>query len=195
MAIKKYSKVKFTLRKELVFILVAIVGLLVATILLNRPTKEEKVNEYWTLTEGHPFEVIELEDLASELSNKKEGEYTFVYFGTPEDAETASYLQTVMSIAELVDVTHIYLVDSEFVVGKDRENDKEFDDELLALEGLFEYKEKDEDGETQTIKLDSVNNFWLFDGNKVLKSATDYKASGATDWARALIQMFTFAKA
>ena len=42
MAIKKYSKVKFTLRKELIFILAAVVVLVVATILLNLPNEEDK---------------------------------------------------------------------------------------------------------------------------------------------------------
>ena len=48
MAIKKYSKVKFTLRKELIFILAAIVVLVVATILLNLPNEKEKFIDKWT---------------------------------------------------------------------------------------------------------------------------------------------------
>ena len=185
MAIKKYSKVKFTLRKELVFILAAIVVLLVATILLNRPTKEEEFLEKWTLTEGHPYEEITFDDLSDMLADKKSGEYTFVFFGTPSDANTQSYIQTLTSLAELLDIEKIYLIDSEFVVGKDRENDEE----LLSIEGNFK------NAEGETISLTDVNNFWLFDGNALLKSADDYTVSGSVNWAFALTQMFTFGKA
>lgn len=189
MAIKKYSKVKFTLRKELIFILAAVAILVVATILLNRPSKEEKFLEKWSLTENNPYEEISFDELEGILNDKENGEYTFVFFGTPENTETQSYIQTMTSLSELLGVSHIYLVDSEFVVDGDRENDDEFDKELSDIEAKFQ------DADGNTISLDSVNNFWLFNGNVLEKSADDYEVSGSINWAHALIQMFTFGKA
>ena len=68
MAIKKYSKVKFTLRKELIIIAAAIVVMIVATILFNLPNKEEKFLEKWntagsTITENMLYEEVELDEL------------------------------------------------------------------------------------------------------------------------------------
>ena len=68
MAIKKYSKVKFTLRKELIIILAAIVVLLVATILLNLPNEDEKFITKWQeagaqITENHLYEEISYDEV------------------------------------------------------------------------------------------------------------------------------------
>lgn len=189
MAIKKYSKVKFTLRKELVFILAAVVVLLVATMLFNRPTKEDKFLEKWSLTENNPYEEISFDELSDILDGKESNEVTFVFFGTPGNAESAQYLQTISSLVEMYKVEKVYLIDSEFVEGKDRENDEEFDKELLDIEKNFK------NAEGETIQLDDVSNFWVFSGDVLVKSANDYEENESINWAKALTQMFTFAKA
>ena len=68
MAIKKYSKVKFTLRKELVIILASILVLVVATILLNLPNEEEKFLAKWNengaqVSEGHVYKEFTFDEL------------------------------------------------------------------------------------------------------------------------------------
>ena len=60
--------------------------------------------------------------------------------------------------------------------------------ELKAIEENF----KDADG--NTIKLDSVPNFWVFKGNVLVGAADKYEVSGAIDWNFALSQLLTNAK-
>ena len=79
MAIKKYSKVKFTLRKELIIILAAIVVLVVATILFNLPNEEEKFLTKWNengaqITENHLYEEVSFDELKGILNGKGENE-------------------------------------------------------------------------------------------------------------------------
>ena len=194
MAIKKYSKVKFTLRKELIMILAAIVVLVVATILLNLPTKEEKFVNKWVeagaeIAENELYEEISFDDLEDIVNGKTTGSYTFVLFVTPSDAECVTYFNTIFSLAELYGVEKIYLIDSEFVVGGDRENDAEFDAELADIEDNFKVAEGTE------MKLDSVGNFWVFDGDTLVDSTDNYTLDGATNWGLALVQMLSYAKA
>lgn len=194
MAIKKYSKVKFTLRKELIFILAAIVILVVATILLNLPNEEEKFLSKWqeagsTMTENTLYEEVSFDELKDVLNGKEAGEYTFVFFATPSNQESVTYFDTFVSVAQTYDVEKIYIVDSAFALEGNREEDAEFDAKLKAIEENF----KAADGET-TIKLDSVPNLWVFSGNVLEASANDYEVNDAINWNLVLTQMFAYGK-
>ena len=169
MAIKKYSKVKFTLRKELIFILAAIVLLVVATILLNLPTEEEKFLKKWneagsTITENKIYEEVTFDELNAALSSKGANEYTYVLFVTPSDTNSVSLFDQIYSIvttvSEFEHVTHIYLVDS----------GAEYD-EATVTENF-----KDADGES--INLESKYNLWLFQGKTIVGSIDEYTDLG-----------------
>ncbi len=193
MAIKKYSKVKFTLRKELIFILAAVVVLVVATILLNLPNKEEKFLSKWqeagsTITENTLYEEVTFEELSEILNGKKENEFTFVYFATPSNANSVTYFDQFVSVAQTYDVEKIYIVDSAFALEGDREEDSDFDAKLKAIEENFK------DAEGNTIQLDSVPNLWVFNGKLLEKSANDYEVDDAINWNLVLTQMFAYGK-
>ena len=184
MAIKKHSKVKFTLRKELIFILAAIILLVVATILLNLPNAEEQFVSKWTeagstITENTLYEEVSFDDLDSKLT---EGEYHFVFFATPSDANSVTYFDTIISIASLYkEVKKVYIVDCAFAMGTDREEDADFDAKLA------QYEEK------YGVSLDSTPSFWVFNGNTLVDTVDNYKINEEISWATALTQMFTFA--
>ena len=190
MAIKKYSKVKFTLRKELIIILAAIVVLAVATILFNLPNKEEKFLSKWSATgisENHTYTEAEFDDLKGILSSKGENELTFVFFATPEDTNSVTYFSTILSYAETYGVKEVYIVDSAFVLDGEREEGNDFDKELTAKEENFK------DAEGNTIKLDSACNLWVFEGSTLLDSVDNYEKS-TDQWNHALLGIFSWAK-
>jgi hypothetical protein len=186
MAIKKYSKVKFTLRKELIFILAAVVVMVVATILLNLPNKEEKFLKDWnaagsTLTENLVYEEVSFDELEDVIKN----ENAFVLFASPEDTASVAIFDQVYSLAlNVYEIEKVYLVDSAFVVGKDREEDSDFDAELKAIEAKFA------DSEGNTITLDQTPNLWYFEGGKLVAEADqELVESEANDWNAALNQI------
>jgi hypothetical protein len=186
MAIKKYSKVKFTLRKELIFILAAVVVLVVATILLNLPNEKEKFINKWQeagsqIQENTIYEEISFDGLLGKL--EASDEYTFVLFATP-NAECVEYFDAVMNYAanEKFNVSKVYLVDSALAIG-DRENDEALDNKLTEIENQFKNAE-------ETIKLDSITNFWVFKGTELVGSAKDY-----ADVNNALSQLLSYGAA
>ena len=180
MAIKKYSKVKFTLRKELVFILAAIALLVVATILLNLPSEEEKFLEKWTaggstLTENKLYEEVTFDELGTILDSKASGEYTYVLYATPSDSNSVSLFDQIYSIVynsrEYSHVTKIYVVDSGAEIDKDQ------------VQANF----KDNAGEG--INLDTAYNLWLFQGKTAVCSINKYTDCGL-GMNEAIINMF-----
>lgn len=185
MAIKKYSKVKFTLRKELIIILVAVVVMIVATILFNLPNKEEKFLEKWnaagsTITENMLYEEVDFEELEELV---KANENVFVLFASTADANSVAVFDKVYSMAlNTYEIDKVYLVDSEFVVGKDREKDAEFDAELKAIEAKF-----------AGITLDQTPNLWVFRSGKLVAEANqDLIADKSNDWTAAIVQIFSY---
>ena len=176
MAIKKYSKVKFTLRKELIIILASIVVLLVATILFNLPNEEEKFLTKWQesgaqISENHLYtEVSTLDELKGILESKSETETTLVFFATPS-SESVGYFQQIITLADKCNVEKVYILDSSFVDGKTEE-------ELETLAADF-----------KDMNLESNLNFWAFKGTTVIESVDKYEDT--TDkWNVAFAKIF-----
>ena len=104
------------------------------------------------------------------------------------DSTSLSYFDTFVSVAQTYDVKKIYIVDSEFVIGGDREEDADFNAKLTGIEENF----KAADG--TTINLDSATNLWLFNGKVLEKSANDYSVDDVINWNLVLTQMFAYGK-
>lgn len=192
MAIKKYSKVKFTLRKELILILVAVVLMIVATVLFNLPNKEEKFLKEWTeagstLQENLLYEEVSFEELEEII---KEDKNVFVLFASAKDASSVTVFDSVYNFGlNTYELEKVYLVDSEFVLEKDREEDSEFDAELKEIESKFV------DAEGNTITLDQNPNLWAFRNGKLVAEADqDLIADKANDWSAAIIQIFNLSE-
>jgi len=190
MAIKKYSKVKFTLRKELLIILGAVVLMVVATILFNLPNKEEKFLKKWneagsTVAEKLVYEETTFEDLENII---KSDEYVFVLFATP-DASCVTVFDSVYNYAlTTYEIDTVYLVDSEFVMGKNRDEDKEFDEKLVELEGKFK------DAEGNSITLDKTPNIWVFKDGKLVAEADQDLITAEGSWDAAIISILNYSK-
>lgn len=199
MAIKKYSKVKFTLRKELLFILGAVVLMVVATILFNLPNKEEKFLEKWNtagsqINENLLYEEISFDDLEEKI---KADEYVFVLFVNPGDQTSVTLFDTVYQLAAgQYEIDKVYLVDAEFVMGdKDREEDADFDSELKAIETKFKKQtETDEDGNPVTITLDQYPNFWVFRNGYLVKEVNQDIVTAEGSWESELRQVLNYSK-
>lgn len=185
MPIKKYSKVKFTLRKELLFILAAIVIMVVATILLQLPSKEEKFNKKWNLQDNMLYKEVSINDLDNVLEDKKATDTVFVLFVLPKDSATSTHLTLIETIAEEFDVKRVYLVDATFATKGDREIDDKFNEKLEKIENQFT------NSDDVTITLDNVPNFWAFQDSKLVKEINQDKIEAEGDWYSAAIEVFS----
>lgn len=128
----KRNKIKFKWTKELIFLLVGIVVLIVAAVIINLPTSAsvtlEKYNtaistynsenstSYNTLPENHVFKETSLDGLKN---TKKSDDYTFVFYGSLKNAQFLENLSNINTIANEYDVKAVYLWFADYVENTD----------------------------------------------------------------------------
>ena len=141
------NKVKFKLTKELVFLVLGLVAILVTSIVLSLESAEEKeiksinmaiinynlANDkaYNTITGEDVLEVIEYDDLKSTIS--QDG-YVYIYYGS---LTNASYLENLCNInleALKVKQDAVYLYYSNWVDGQEDLDAPEFKEEAKKRE-------------------------------------------------------------
>lgn len=175
MPIKKYSKVKFTLRKELIIILAVVLVMVLATILLLQPTKDQKFVSKWSgagssIVENKLYEEIDFDELDEVIAG--EG-ITYVLFAHATDEQSVKAFDLVINLATGLDVEKVYIIDSEFAVG-DREEDAELDAELKVIE------------EKYGITLDTPD-LWAFEnGSVVAELDQDLIEASSNDYTEAI---------
>ena len=194
MAIKKYSKVKFTLRKELIIILAVAVVMIVATVLLNLPNKEEKFVSKWqaagsTIVENTLFEETTFDDLDEIIKSDSK---VYVYFASPSDSVSATNLNLIVQYAAVYDVEKVYIVDSAFAVAADREEDSDLNSKLTALENkYFSSLSTEEDAYELNAE---VPNLWVFENGSLTLEIDHDLIDAKGSWDAALIQLFSVNK-
>lgn len=193
MPIKKYSKVKFTLRKELIIILAVIVVMLVATILLQLPSKNDKFVKAWnkagsSITENTVYKETTMNGLEGIVSKAKSDEYVYVYFANKSDSTAVTNFDLIYRYANTFEVDTVYIIDSSFASEKDRELDEDFDKMLSDIEAKFK------DSDSNTITLDQNPNFWVFKDGKLVSEIDQDLITEKGNWNAALIQMFALSK-
>ncbi len=145
----KKNKVKFKWSKELIFLIVGIVALIIAAIFLNLPSNSairlEKYNtaisEYnsannanaYTLTEDNVYYDITYEDL---LKEKKEDKYLYVFYCTLSDADIITNMLTMNTIAKERNIDKIYLWYATYVseAAEDDKNTLKYKEYLSGIE-------------------------------------------------------------
>ena len=90
-------------------------------------------------------------------------------------------------LADEAGVDNVYIIDSSFLAEGSRD-DEEFDAKLKDIEDNFKTN-TDEEGNFDTIKLDSACNFWLFKGNTLEESVDKYEKF-EDKWNKALLAIF-----
>lgn len=155
----KYKKVSFVLRKELVIIVLVILALVGATVLLNLPTKEEKLLKEWSaassdITSVSLFESVNTKDLDKALAK---GGKVFVMFGAASDTNSVSLLKAFNDFASTAKVEKIYLLDATDYLG-DRKADNTLDEKLKVLEAKYQ------------ISISEIPTAFYFNDGKLIKT-------------------------
>lgn len=128
----KRNRTKFKWTKELIFLIVGIVVLIVAAVIINLPTSAsvqlEKYNNaittyntnnstsYSLLPTNHVFKDTSIDGLKND---KKSNNYTFVFYGSLNNAEFLENLSKVNSYASEFDVKTVYLWYADYVENTD----------------------------------------------------------------------------
>ena len=191
MPIKKYSKVKFTLRKELIIMAAVIVIMLVASILLGLPTKAEKFQSEWTTAgasyaNGELYSSTTFEGLEKKLA--KDSGYIYVYFATSSDTDSVKYFDEVYKLASGLEVEKVYIIDAKFALEHNREENEDFDKKLTKIEEKFKNASGD------TIDLSHTPNLWVFKDGAFLEEIDHDLIETEGDWNAAALKIFSYAK-
>ncbi len=137
------NKTKFVITKELVILVVVLVGMIVATICLSIPSKAEKqldtfnnaITEYNTanstsytlLGEDHVYVQADLEKVSEAIENSS-SDAVYIFYGGLANATVLEFLSKIDAEAKNREVEQVYFYNSEKV---DNQSDKE-DEEFLA---------------------------------------------------------------
>ena len=152
----KVNKTKFVLRKELIFLMLFIVAMIVATILLAMPSKSEKNLEefnnaileyntanstsFATLEEDHVFKktaLTEVQELISDKGSEEEPKYTYILYGSLQNATILEFLSVINTEAQNREVKNVYFYPSNKVDNQEDKEDQDFLNEIAADEKIF----------------------------------------------------------
>ena len=144
------NRVKFKLTKELIFLVLGLIAIVVTTIVLSQESASEKkiksINtaiidynlanstSYNTITGEDVFDIIEYDELKSTIS--KNG-YVYIYYGSLEKAAYLENLASINSAALAAEVKTVYLYYSTWVDGQEDLDAPEFKEEANEREEIF----------------------------------------------------------
>lgn len=153
----KYRKIQFRFTKELIIMVCVLVALIVATIILQQPTKKEKFVSKWqeagsSIQENTLFKEETFKQLDKQLENN---EKVVVLFVTPEDKNSVSLFDEVLNNAAVYDVEVVYIIDCADYLG-DRKTDSKLDESLKALENTYK------------VSLEEAPALWLFNNGSLV---------------------------
>ncbi len=159
------EKFKFKWTKELVFLIVGLLAVIITTIVLALPNKEDKFLDRWSAAQlprdGKISEISE-SALLDKLGN---GSYVFVFYGTPDDETSVTNIKTVETAAENFEVDNVYWLDATEVFKTTDE-----------IKGTQDFKNKIDAREEALggVDLLKYGTFWVYDkeGKLVLDSTT-----------------------
>lgn len=162
------TKYKFKWTKELTFLLLGLLAIIIVTIILSLPTKVERLIAKWpgaSLTKETNFSEINEERLSNLVNN---GDYVFVFYASPSDTNAANKMSLIQTYATKYDITNVYWLDSTEVyqASDETKNSRDFKDDIANREEAL-----------KGVDLDTTLSFWAFNDGSLLK---DY-ASDADD--------------
>ncbi len=153
----KKNKTKFVLRKELIILVFILLAMIVTTICLSIPSKDEKrleefnqaissyntanSTQYNLLDDQMVFQKANLKGIEKAIDNSKgtesEPKYTYVLYGSLSNATILENLSAINTEAKNREVKKVYFYASDKVDGQEDLNDADFLAEIEQDETVF----------------------------------------------------------
>lgn len=168
----KRNKYKFKWTKELTFLIIGLVALIIVTIVLSLPTKVERLISKWpgaNLTTETVFQEVDENRLANLINN---GDYVFVFYASPSDSNAATKLSLVQTYANNFDISSVYWLDSSDVYSASDEtkNTRDYKDQIANREAAL-----------KNVDLDETLSFWVYSDGKLVLDYANYADSSDTN--------------
>lgn len=203
------NKTKFVLRKELIILVLVLVAMIVTTICLTIPTAGEKRLEefnnaiteyntanntsYSTLTEDSVIRKASLKKLRSEITDDSKGtednpRYTYVLYGSLEDATIIQYLSAIDKEAQQREVKVVYLYSSEKVDKQEDKDDTEFLADLEKDEDVFNADVLEGVDEVDLLKTPAL---YVYRNGELVFNSTSLEEDGSYNWELIINKAFS----
>lgn len=177
MAVRNGKKIKFKFKwtKELVFLLIGLGAMIVATVLLALPSDAEKIYDKYTeagasLESEHVFKSISYKKLTKKISSQVGSEGTFfVFYGATSCTNCVSEIQTINAAANKFEIEEVFYLDATFIDGVEDKEDAGFlaevDTKEVALGG---------------VDLLSYPALWVYKNGELVFTSDSWKASDSS---------------
>ena len=198
----KKDTVKFKFTKELLFLIISLVAILVATILLAIPTADEKrtnayndaitaynsanSTSYSTLGYDNVYEDIDYEELTKVLENA-EG-YTYVLYGSTNVGTVLQYMSTINTKAKDAEVETVYLFSSLWV---EEQEDLEADDFEVEYKAREEKINSGKQASVEGLSLLEYPALLVFEDGVLVYNSQAYTDSDQYNWEAYIHVAFT----
>ncbi len=162
------TKFKFKWTKELVFLICGLLVMIIATIILALPTKQERFLNKWSgtsLTKETVITEIKEEKLLDEINKN---EFVFVFYGAPADSTSVTNIDIVEAQAQIFDIDKVYWLDGTEIYETDDET-KSTRDFKTAINAREE--------KLQDVDLLTMGSFWVYQNGKLIVDSVDMDGS------------------
>lgn len=205
----KRRKTKFKWTKELGFLILFIVVILIAAIFLNLPTNAEvklsKYNDaietynsdnstsYVTLASDHHFKEVSNDSLAKK---KASSDYTIVWYGVLTNATFLEQLYNINEYAESYDIKYVYLYFADYVNNADTEKQatEAYRNKLNGWEAKLN---NSVDKDQKEIDLETFPAIFVFKDDKLIFNSQTYSTSDDSEeysYAEYILKAFSLTK-
>lgn len=209
----KKSNVKFKLHKELIFLLVAIVAMIVTTIVLAIPSESKTTYDelnnailaynstnstsYATIEEDHVFDKAELKDIKKAIEKTEDGteesaEYVYVLYGSLNQATILQYLSVINTEAKQRERDVVYLYSSEKVETQEDLEEEKFVAALEKDEQVF----NGSNNELVATGVDAVDltvypTLLVYKNGELIFNSTTVVEDGSYNWNLLIVHAFS----
>ncbi len=170
----KNTKTKFNWTKELIFLIIGLVAMIIVTIVLALPSDTKKIYDKYTeagasLDSDHVYSTINYKKLKKNIASQGENDVLYVFYGSTSCSNCVSAIQTINTAAKSFEIDKVYYFDATFI---DSVEDKE-NAEFLAN---VDKKEVELGG----VDLLSYPAIWVYKGGKLAFTTDSYKATDSS---------------
>ena len=208
------NRVKFKFTKELLFLIIFLVVILVATIGLSIPSKSSRqldslndaITEYnqdnstsfYTLDKDHHFSVIgggisKKVNKVKKLASREK--YTYVFYGSLENATFLEQLYYINQACDedKYDISKVYLFYNDYILEAKKNGDddtKVFKDKINSYEEKIKVKVNDDSKEFDMTETDKPTLLVFKNGELLFNTQQDEEAK--YPWTAYIIKAFSF---
>ena len=203
------NKTKFVLHKELIFLVLGLIAILVVTIVLSIPSEAKKtyeelnnaINSYNTanstsynlLAEDNVYKKASLKTLDKAISSTSDGteenaEYVYILYGSLSNATVLEFLSVIDNEAQQREVKTVYFYSSEKVDNQSDKEDSDFLEEIDQDQQVFNVSVLEGTDEVDLLETPAV---YVYKNGMLVFNSVTVTSDSSYNWYQMISQAFS----